>query len=186
MAMPTRALSSSPARPHCRWRRCPFPRRRQPQKNRASFRAMSSSPPSCPISVWRKALGAHGIPDVAPHPVGDKYVLEEMLKRGAAILWRTVRPRHLLKASHYRRRPPCSRICAFLKSFINPARRSDELVDEIKTFPQSSSTSASKAETPPRDLRTVPKTKSRPAEKAFAGSGRVVVRFSGTEPLAAS
>jgi phosphoglucosamine mutase len=59
----------------------------------------------------------------------------------------------------------------------------DELIDEIKTFPQKLVNVRVKNKRPLTELMSV-QAAIQAAENAFAGSGRVVVRFSGTEPLA--
>jgi phosphoglucosamine mutase len=62
-------------------------------------------------------------------------------------------------------------------------RSLDSLVDEIKTFPQKLVNVRVKHKRPLSELDSV-QAEIQAAEREFAGSGRVVVRFSGTEPLA--
>jgi phosphoglucosamine mutase len=59
----------------------------------------------------------------------------------------------------------------------------DELSDEIKTFPQKLVNVRVKNKRPLAELDSV-QAEIQAAENAFNGNGRVVVRFSGTEPLA--
>ena len=57
------------------------------------------------------------------------------------------------------------------------------MADEIKNFPQKLVNVRVKHKRPLSELDAV-QAEIEAAESAFAGSGRVVVRFSGTEPLA--
>lgn len=59
----------------------------------------------------------------------------------------------------------------------------DELSREVKTFPQKLVNVRVKHKRPLAELETV-QAEIAAAEREFAGTGRVVVRFSGTEPLA--
>jgi phosphoglucosamine mutase len=59
----------------------------------------------------------------------------------------------------------------------------DDLADEVQTFPQKLVNVRVKHKRPLSELPSV-QTEIEAAELEFAGSGRVVVRFSGTEPLA--
>jgi len=62
-------------------------------------------------------------------------------------------------------------------------RSLDDLAAEIKTFPQKLVNVRVKHRRPLTELASV-QAEIQAAEREFAGSGRVVVRFSGTEPLA--
>jgi phosphoglucosamine mutase len=59
----------------------------------------------------------------------------------------------------------------------------EALSEEIKSFPQKLVNVRVKHKRPLAELQTV-QAEIRAAEREFAGTGRVVVRFSGTEPLA--
>jgi phosphoglucosamine mutase len=59
----------------------------------------------------------------------------------------------------------------------------DSLISEVKTFPQKLVNVRVKNKRPLSELSSV-QAEIQAAEDAFAGSGRVLVRFSGTEPLA--
>jgi phosphoglucosamine mutase len=62
-------------------------------------------------------------------------------------------------------------------------RTLDELADEIQNFPQKLVNVRVKHKRPLAELDSV-QAEIQAAEEEFAGSGRVLVRFSGTEPLA--
>jgi len=127
-----------------------------------------------------KALGAHGI-EMLRTPVGDKYVLEEMLKRGAAIGGE--QSGHVIFLKQATTGDGLLTALRVLEIIEKSGKTLDDLIDEIKTFPQKLVNVRVKSKRPLSDLLEVQK-EIAAAEKAFAGSGRVVVRFSGTEPLA--
>ncbi len=62
-------------------------------------------------------------------------------------------------------------------------RSLDSLLDEVKSYPQKLVNIRVKNKRPLSELAAV-RAEIEAAELEFAGSGRVVVRFSGTEPLA--
>ncbi len=127
-----------------------------------------------------KALGAHGI-QLLRTPVGDKYVLEEMLKRGAALGGE--QSGHVIFLKQATTGDGLLTALRVLEIVHQTGKTLAELVDEIKTFPQKLVNVRVKTKRPLGDLPTVQE-EINAAEKAFAGSGRIVVRFSGTEPLA--
>jgi phosphoglucosamine mutase len=127
-----------------------------------------------------KALGAHGI-EMLRTPVGDKYVLEEMLKRGAAIGGE--QSGHVIFLKQATTGDGLLTALRVLEIVHKSGKTLDALLEEIKTFPQKLVNVRVKNKRPLNDLKNV-QAEIQAAEKAFAGSGRVVVRFSGTEPLA--
>ena len=127
-----------------------------------------------------QALGAHGI-DMLRTPVGDKYVLEEMLKRGAALGGE--QSGHVIFLRQATTGDGLLTALRVLEIIHKTAKTLDALIAEIKTFPQKLVNVRVKTKRPLSDLSSV-QAEIQAAEKAFAGSGRVVVRFSGTEPLA--
>jgi len=114
-------------------------------------------------------------------PVGDKYVLEEMVRTGAALGGE--------QSGHVIFREFATTgdgILTALRLF-EIARQSgvglDELTRDLQVFPQKL------VNVPVRERRDLAETPSvaaeiRRAEDFLAGAGRVLVRFSGTEPLA--
>jgi phosphoglucosamine mutase len=127
-----------------------------------------------------KALGAHGI-EMLRTPVGDKYVLEEMLKRGASIGGE--QSGHVIFLKQATTGDGLLTALRVLEIIHKSGKTLDALIAEIKTFPQKLVNVRVKNKRPLSDLLAV-QTEIQAAERAFAGSGRVVVRFSGTEPLA--
>ncbi len=127
-----------------------------------------------------KALGAYGI-EMLRTPVGDKYVLEEMLKRGAAIGGE--QSGHVIFLKQATTGDGLLTALRVLEIIQKSGKTLDALIEEIKTFPQKLVNVRVKTKRPLSDLSSV-QAEIQAAEKAFAGSGRVLVRFSGTEPLA--
>jgi len=128
----------------------------------------------------QKALESHGI-EMLRTPVGDKYVLEEMLKRGAALGGE--QSGHVIFSEFATTGDGLLTALRVLEIVRNSGRSLDELSDDIKKFPQKLVNVRVKHKRPLNELETV-QAEIRAAESAFDGSGRVVVRFSGTEPLA--
>jgi len=127
-----------------------------------------------------KALERAGVGMVRT-PVGDKYVLEEMVRRDAMLGGE--------QSGHVIFREFATTgdgILTALRVF-ETARRAgkglDELTADLKVFPQKLVNVRVREK---KGLLEVPAIAAeiRRVEDEFAGSGRVVVRFSGTEPLA--
>ena len=126
------------------------------------------------------ALAKHGI-DMVRTPVGDKYVLEEMVKRDAPlggeqsghVIFRDFATTGdgLLTAL---------RICQIVRE---SGKSLDELTSELTIFPQILVNVRVKNRRPLDELSSVKKLIGE-AEAELQDSGRVLVRFSGTEPLA--
>jgi phosphoglucosamine mutase len=127
-----------------------------------------------------KALEAHGI-TMLRTPVGDKYVLEEMLKLGAALGGE--QSGHVIFLEHATTGDGLLTALRVLEIVCHSGLTLDSLVDEIKTYPQKLVNVRVKHKRPLSELASVC-IEIEAAEREFAGSGRVVVRFSGTEPLA--
>jgi phosphoglucosamine mutase len=127
-----------------------------------------------------RALGAHGIAMVRT-PVGDKYVLEEMLRRDAALGGE--QSGHII---FHRFATAGDGMLTALRVFeaMREARTGlDELTQEIQVYPQRLVNVRIKERRRLEDLPGVV-AEIRAAEDSFGASGRVLVRFSGTEPLA--
>jgi phosphoglucosamine mutase len=127
-----------------------------------------------------RALEAGGLRMVRT-PVGDKYVLEEMVRLGAVLGGE--------QSGHVIFREYATTGDGMLTALrvFELARRSgqglDELTAGLKVYPQRLVNVRVKEK---KELTEVPAVAEeiRQVEEAFAGSGRVLVRFSGTEPLA--
>ena len=127
-----------------------------------------------------KALERSGIRMVRT-PVGDKYVLEEMVRLGAALGGE--------QSGHAIFREYATTGDGILTALrvIETARRAgtglDELTADLEVYPQRLVNVRVREK---KGLTEFPAVASeiRRVEEAFAGTGRVLVRFSGTEPLA--
>jgi phosphoglucosamine mutase len=127
-----------------------------------------------------RALAQHGIGMVRT-PVGDKYVLEEMVKRDALlggeqsghVIFREFATTGdgLLTAL---------RVCEVMRT---SGKNLDELTAELEIYPQLLVNVRVRERRPLEDMAAV-KEEIRRMEAEFGNTGRVVVRFSGTEPLA--
>ncbi|HZQ51439.1 MAG TPA: phosphoglucosamine mutase [Bryobacteraceae bacterium] len=114
-------------------------------------------------------------------PVGDKYVLEEMLKRGAVLGGE--QSGHVIFSQYATTGDGLLTALRVLEIVRDSGQSLDELSREVKTFPQKLVNVRVKHKRPLTELETV-QAEIAAAEREFGGTGRVVVRFSGTEPLA--
>jgi phosphoglucosamine mutase len=127
-----------------------------------------------------RALEASGIRMVRT-PVGDKYVLEEMVRLGAALGGE--------QSGHVIFRQYSTTGDGMLTALLlfGMARRAglglDDLTADLKVYPQRLVNVRVKEKKALADLPAVAE-EIRRVETAFGGTGRVLVRFSGTEPLA--
>ena len=128
----------------------------------------------------QKAFEAYGIQMVRT-PVGDKYVLEEMLKRGAVLGGE--QSGHVIFSEYATTGDGLLTALRVLEIMRDSGKSLDALAEEVKTFPQKLVNIRVKQKRPLSELASVQK-EIAAAEREFNGSGRVVVRFSGTEPLA--
>jgi phosphoglucosamine mutase len=114
-------------------------------------------------------------------PVGDKYVLEEMVRRGAALGGE--------QSGHVIFREYATTGDGMLTALqvFGTARRAglglDELTADLSVYPQKLVNVRVREKKGLTELPAVAR-EIRRVEEAFAGAGRVLVRFSGTEPLA--
>ncbi len=127
-----------------------------------------------------KALAGRGI-EMLRTPVGDKYVLEEMLKRGAMLGGE--QSGHVIFSEYATTGDGLLTALRVLEIVRASGQSLDELIGAIKKFPQKLVNVKVKHKRPLSELHTV-QSEIADAEREFQGGGRVVVRFSGTEPLA--
>jgi phosphoglucosamine mutase len=127
-----------------------------------------------------KALEEHGI-QMLRTPVGDKYVLEEMLKRGAVLGGE--QSGHVIFSEYATTGDGLLTALRVLEIVRESGKSLDELIQAIRNFPQKLVNVRVKHKRPLAELHTV-QSEIAAAEHEFAATGRVVVRFSGTEPLA--
>jgi len=127
-----------------------------------------------------KALAGRGI-QMLRTPVGDKYVLEEMLRRDAVVGGE--QSGHVIFREYATTGDGLLTALRVLEIVRDSGRTLDGLAEEVKTFPQKLVNVRVKRKRPLAELASV-QAEIQAAEEEFQGSGRVVVRFSGTEPLA--
>lgn len=127
-----------------------------------------------------KALRRHGITMIRTG-VGDKYVLEEMRRRDAALGGE--QSGHVIFRELATTGDGLLTTLQIVSEMRESGRSLDELTGELEIFPQLLINVRVKEKKPLRELPGVHEAIRR-AEEEFADSGRVVVRFSGTEPLA--
>ena len=127
-----------------------------------------------------RALARHGIGMVRT-PVGDKYVLEEMVKRNA--LLGGEQSGHVIFREYSTTGDgllTALRVCEEMRA---SGRNLDELTAELEVYPQRLVNVRVKERRPLEDLPGV-RAEIRRTEAELGDTGRVLVRFSGTEPLA--
>jgi phosphoglucosamine mutase len=127
-----------------------------------------------------KALGRLGI-TMLRTPVGDKYVLEEMLRRGAALGGE--QSGHVIFGEYATTGDGMLTAFKILENCVRERATLDELAADLTVFPQLLVNIRVKERRPidqmPRVMNEISA-----SESMLNGSGRVLVRFSGTEPLA--
>jgi len=127
-----------------------------------------------------KALERFGI-SMDRTPVGDKYVLEEMLRYGAALGGE--QSGHVIFREYATTGDGMLTALKTLETSIRENRTLDELTADFTVFPQKLVNVRVSQRKPLEELpRVVDAIQS--CETELNGSGRVLVRFSGTEPLA--
>jgi phosphoglucosamine mutase len=127
-----------------------------------------------------KALEKYGIRLVRT-PVGDKYVLEEMLKRDAPVGGE--QSGHVIFSEFATTGDGLLTALQVFQILRNSGKTLDDIAEDVRVFPQKLVNIRVKVKRPLEELQQVQK-EIASAEDEFGGSGRVLVRFSGTEPLA--
>ncbi len=127
-----------------------------------------------------KAFAAHGI-EMIRASVGDKYVLEEMKKRD--LMLGGEQSGHVIFREFATTGDGMLTALRLLAVVRQSGKTLDELTAGLTVYPQILVNVRVKERRPLAELPAV-REQIAAAEVAFAGSGRVLVRFSGTEPLA--
>jgi phosphoglucosamine mutase len=127
-----------------------------------------------------RALSSHGIRLIRT-PVGDKYVLEEMIRIGAVLGGE--QSGHVIFHQFATTGDGMLTALRVFEVMRASGQGLDELTSELQIYPQRLVNVRVRERKPLEDLPAV-KAAIRDAEKSFGASGRVLVRFSGTEPLA--
>jgi phosphoglucosamine mutase len=125
------------------------------------------------------ALRESGI-ELVRCPVGDKYVMEEMIKRGIAIGGE--QSGHVIFSEHLFTGDGIATALNVLRVIADTGRELDDLAGQLVSYPQVLVNVRVKQKT---DLRSVPAIAQvmERVEERLAGQGRLLVRYSGTEPL---
>jgi len=127
-----------------------------------------------------RALTADGIRMVRT-PVGDKYVLEEMVRLGAALGGE--QSGHIIFRDYSTTGDGMLTALRLFEIAQTAGMGLDELIADLEVYPQLLVNVRVRDKKGLLELPAVAN-EIRLAEEAFAGTGRVLVRFSGTEPLA--
>jgi len=127
-----------------------------------------------------RALRAHGI-SLVRTPVGDKYVLEEMLRRDAPLGGE--QSGHVIFHDYATTGDGLLTLLRVLEVMRQSGRDLDQLTAEIEIYPQRLVNVRFKIKRPIEELEKTNQ-EIRRAQSEFGDAGRVLVRFSGTEPLA--
>ena len=127
-----------------------------------------------------RALAAHGI-RLLRTPVGDKYVLEEMLRTGAVLGGE--QSGHVIFSDYTTTGDGLLTALRVIQVMKETGQGLDELTRELEVYPQRLVNVRVKSRKPLSELPAVVE-EIRSAEQALGDTGRVLVRFSGTEPLA--
>lgn len=125
------------------------------------------------------ALRASGI-DLVRCPVGDKYVMEEMMKRGLSIGGE--QSGHIIFSDHLFTGDGIVTALSVMRVMAETGRELADLASELVTYPQVLVNVRVKEK---KDLRSVPAVAAAMdrVEQRLLGHGRVLVRYSGTELL---
>jgi phosphoglucosamine mutase len=125
------------------------------------------------------ALRESGI-DMIRCPVGDKYVMEEMIKRGLSLGGE--QSGHIIFSKHLFTGDGIVTALSVLRVMADTGRELADLAGELVTYPQVLLNVRVREK---RDLQTVPAVADamKHVEDRLAGNGRLLVRYSGTEPL---
>jgi phosphoglucosamine mutase len=127
-----------------------------------------------------KALENDGI-RLTRTAVGDKYVLEEMLRSGGALGGE--QSGHVIFSEYSTTGDGMLTALKIMEVAVRRGMGLDELTADLKVFPQRLVNVRVREKKKLSDLPSVAK-EVRECEAALGGSGRILVRFSGTEPLA--
>ncbi len=127
-----------------------------------------------------RALQARGI-RLLRTPVGDKYVLEEMLRTGAVLGGEQCG--HVIFLDGATTGDGLLTALRIIEIMLACGLGLDELTEELEIYPQRLVNVRVRAKKPLAELPAVT-AEIHAAERALGDAGRVLVRFSGTEPLA--
>ncbi|MCS7024020.1 MAG: phosphoglucosamine mutase [Bryobacteraceae bacterium] len=113
--------------------------------------------------------------------VGDKYVLEEMLRQGAVLGGE--QSGHVIFRRYATTGDGLLTALRVLEVMVETGQTLDELTQDLKVYPQTLVNVPVRQKRPIDEIPPVQQ-EIAAAMQEFAGAGRVLVRFSGTEPVA--
>ena len=125
------------------------------------------------------ALRESGI-ELVRCPVGDKYVMEEMLKRDISIGGE--QSGHIIFSEHLFTGDGIATALMVLRVMADTGRELADLASELVTYPQVLVNVRVKEKKELRGVPAIAESMDR-VEQRLAGQGRLLVRYSGTEPL---
>jgi phosphoglucosamine mutase len=113
-------------------------------------------------------------------PVGDKYVMEEMIKRGISMGGE--QSGHIIFSDHLFTGDGIATALNVLRTMADTGRELADLASELVLYPQTLVNVRVKNRTALESVPAIAETMAR-VEDRLAGQGRLLVRYSGTEPL---
>ncbi len=113
-------------------------------------------------------------------PVGDKYVMEEMVKRGVALGGE--QSGHIILADHLFTGDGMATALTVLRIMADTGRELDELTESMTTYPQVLVNVKVRERADYTKIPAIAESIDR-VESRVKGQGRVLIRYSGTEPL---
>jgi phosphoglucosamine mutase len=118
--------------------------------------------------------------DLIRAPVGDKYVMEELLKRDLSLGGE--QSGHVIFSDYLFTGDGIVTALSVLRTMAESGRELGELASELKTYPQVLVNVRVRER---KDLKTIPEVAAAMSrvEARLDGNGRLLVRYSGTEPL---
>ena len=125
------------------------------------------------------ALAERGIRLVRT-PVGDRHVMDEM-SRGRYVLGGE-QSGHIILSEHLPTGDGVATLLAILRVMAETGRELADLADQLTTFPQTLINVRVRTKTPVEDVPEIAAAMAR-VTSALDGRGRLLVRYSGTEPL---
>jgi phosphoglucosamine mutase len=125
------------------------------------------------------ALRERGI-NLIRTPVGDRHVMDEM-SRGSYVLGGE-QSGHVILAEHLPTGDGVATLLAVLRVMAESGRELADLADQLVTYPQTLVNVRVRAKTPVEEVPEIAAAMAR-VSSALDGRGRLLVRYSGTEPL---
>jgi phosphoglucosamine mutase len=118
--------------------------------------------------------------DLVRCPVGDKYVMEEMLKRGLSLGGE--QSGHIIFSDHLYTGDGIATALNVMRVMAETGRELSDLASELETYPQVLVNVRVRERKELRGIPAVADVMDR-VERRLSGHGRLLVRYSGTEPL---